>query len=53
VKGGSVLTTNVPANTLWGPPASQPLGRVTVPLTQETSYDEFVRGLRPYRKKKN
>jgi acetyltransferase-like isoleucine patch superfamily enzyme len=51
VKGGSVLTTNVPANTLWGPPASQPLGRVTVPLTQETSYDEFVRGLRPYRKK--
>jgi acetyltransferase-like isoleucine patch superfamily enzyme len=53
VKGGSVLTANVPANTLWGPPASQPLGRATVPLTPETSYNEFVRGLRPYRKINN
>jgi acetyltransferase-like isoleucine patch superfamily enzyme len=52
VKGGSVLSSNVPANTFWGPPASGPLGRVSVPLTPETSFDEFVRGLRPYRKNK-
>ncbi len=53
VRGGSVLTANVPAHTLWGPPTSGPLGRVTVPLTSETSYEEFVRGLRPHRKKSN
>jgi acetyltransferase-like isoleucine patch superfamily enzyme len=51
IKGGSVLTKNVPAHTLWGPPNSGPLGRVTVPLTPENSYEAFMRGLRPRRKK--
>jgi acetyltransferase-like isoleucine patch superfamily enzyme len=53
IKGGSVLTRDVPPHTLWGPPEPGPLGRVTVPLTPEHSYDEFVRGLRPFRKKEN
>ena len=52
IKGGSVVTSSVPPFMFWGPPASGPLGKVTVPLTQEHSYDQFVRGLRPIRKKK-
>lgn len=45
IRGGTVLTRNVPAHTFWGEPLSGPLGTVTVPLTAEHSYDEFVRGL--------
>lgn len=52
IKGGSVVTSNVPPFTFWGPPPSGPLGRVTVPLTPEHSYEEFVKGLRPIRTKK-
>lgn len=51
IKGGSVVTSNVPAFTFWGPPSSGPLGRVTVPLTREHEYEEFMRGLRPIRRK--
>ena len=51
VKGGSVVTRDVPAFTFWGPPAPGPLGRITVPLTHEHSHDDFIRGLRPVRKK--
>jgi acetyltransferase-like isoleucine patch superfamily enzyme len=46
IKGGTVLTRNVPPRTFWGEPPSGPLGRVTVPLTAEHSYEEFVRGLK-------
>lgn len=46
VKGGAVLTRNVPAQTLWGPAPSAQLGRVTVPLTAQHSYEEFVWGLK-------
>ncbi len=52
IKGGSVVTRNVPPNTLWGEPSAEPLAIVSVPLTPETSYDEFLRGLRPLHKKK-
>ena len=51
VKGGSVVTKNVPSFTFWGPPESGPLARVTIPLTPEHTYEEFVKGLRPIRKK--
>lgn len=51
VKGGSVLTRSVPSYTFWGSPDSGPLGRVTVPLTDEHTYDEFMRGLKPIRKR--
>ena len=52
IKAGTVVTRNVPAYTLWGTPAGEPLGRVTVPLTPEHNYAEFVRGLRPARCKR-
>jgi acetyltransferase-like isoleucine patch superfamily enzyme len=51
IKGGTVVTRDVPPFTFWGPPAAGPLGTVTVPLTHEHTYDEFVRGLKPIRKK--
>jgi acetyltransferase-like isoleucine patch superfamily enzyme len=47
IKAGTVVSRNVPGGTLWGVPAAEPLARVTVPLTSERSYDEFLRGLRP------
>lgn len=52
VKGGSVISRDVPPFMFWGPPPSGPLGRVTVPLTPEHTYDEFLRGLKPVRKKR-
>lgn len=52
VKGGSVITREVPASTFWGPPPSGPLAHATVPLTPEHTYEEFTRGLRPIRKPK-
>lgn len=51
VKGGSVLTRDVPPFTFWVPPDSGPIAKVTVPLTPEYFYAKFVRGLRPIRKK--
>jgi acetyltransferase-like isoleucine patch superfamily enzyme len=52
IRGGTVVTKDVPPFTFWGPPAAGPLGRVTVPLIREHGYEEFVRGLRPIRKKR-
>jgi acetyltransferase-like isoleucine patch superfamily enzyme len=52
VKAGSVITRDVPPFTFLGPPPPEPLGRATVPLTHHHEYYEFVRGLRPIRKKK-
>lgn len=46
IKGGSVLTRSVPPHTLWGPPPCAQLGRVTVPLTAQHSFEEFAWGLR-------
>ena len=52
IKGGAVITRDVPPFTFWGPPAAGPLARVTVPLTPDYSYEEFVQGLKPFRKKR-
>ncbi len=52
IKGGTVVTRNVPPKTLWGVPNAEPLAKVTVPITIEHSYEEFVKGLRPIRRKK-
>ena len=51
IKGGSVVTGNVPARTFWGAPPSGPLAQVTVSLTPDHSYQEFVSGLKPFPKK--
>ena len=52
IKGGTVITRNIPPDTMWGTPAAEPIAHVSVPLTTENTYDEFVKGLRPIRKKK-
>lgn len=48
VVAGSVLTRNVPAGVLYGPPAPAPLARITQPLTRdgEVDYRRFIFGLR-------
>ena len=51
VKGGTVLTSNVPPHTLWGYPNPGPLAKVSVTLTPEHTYEEFFVGLKPIRKK--
>ncbi len=54
IKGGTVVTRNVPPNTLWGIPDAGPIARVTIPLTNQYSYEKFINGLKPYRNlKKN
>jgi acetyltransferase-like isoleucine patch superfamily enzyme len=49
IQAGTVVSRDVPANTLWGLPKAGPLANVTVPLTHQHSYDTFIRGLRPIR----
>jgi acetyltransferase-like isoleucine patch superfamily enzyme len=51
IKAGTVVTRNVPPGTFWGEPAAEPLAHVTVPLTKQHNYDEFMQGLRPIRKR--
>jgi len=51
IKGGTVLTRNVPAHTFWGCPEGEPIAKATIPLTNAYSYDQFVKGLRPIRKR--
>ena len=46
IKAGTVVTRNVPARTFWGSPAAGPLGHVTVSLTSENGYGEFLRGMK-------
>ena len=49
VGAGSVVGNSVPPFTLCGCARIQALAKVTVPFTLETSYEEFVKGLRPFR----
>ncbi len=46
IKAGSVVSKSVPEYTFFGPPAAEVLGKVTVPLTPEHSYEQFITGLR-------
>ena len=47
IKAGTVVTRNVPPHAFWGSPPAGYLGEVTVPLTADHSYEEFLRGVRP------
>jgi acetyltransferase-like isoleucine patch superfamily enzyme len=47
VTAGSVIASDVPPGTLFGIEKAKPLARVTVPLTMDTRFDEFLGGLRP------
>jgi acetyltransferase-like isoleucine patch superfamily enzyme len=51
IRAGTVVSRNVAPGLLIGNAGVQPLAEVTVPLTPEHSYGEFVKGLRPLRKK--
>ena len=53
IRGGTVVSRNVPPHTFWGNESPGPLAKVSVPLTHEYSYEEFVQGLKPIRNKKN
>lgn len=48
VVAGSVVTRNVPAGVLYGPPAAEPLARITQPLTcdGQIQYQKFLFGLK-------
>ena len=50
IQAGTVVSRNVPPETVWGAPKSGPVARATVPLTPDFSYKEFIKGLRPLRK---
>jgi acetyltransferase-like isoleucine patch superfamily enzyme len=47
IKAGSVLTKNIPPRVFWGESRGRPLASVSVPLTPEYDFKEFVQGLRP------
>lgn len=49
IKAGTVVTRDVPPETLFGPPPAVALGRATVPLTSDHTYEQFLKGLRPAR----
>jgi len=49
VTASTVVSSDVPSHTLFGVPKGQPLAMVTVPLTMETSYEQFLDGLKPLR----
>jgi len=53
IAAGSVISADVPADTLIAGPRPKPVARVTVPLTMQTSYAEFVLGLRPWTQGQN
>ncbi len=48
ISAGSVVSNSVPSYTLCGPPRIKSFARITVPLTFETSYLDFIKGLRPF-----
>lgn len=47
IQAGTVVSRNVPPNTLWGAPKAGPVARVTTPLTSKYSFDRFKKGLKP------
>jgi len=47
VTAGSAISSDVPAGTLFGVEKARALALVTVPLTMESTYREFIGGLRP------
>jgi acetyltransferase-like isoleucine patch superfamily enzyme len=46
IKAGTVVSRSVPARTFWGSPSAEALGGVSVPLTPQHSYEEFIRGMK-------
>lgn len=51
IRAGTVVSRDVPPGVLYGTDDSRPLARVTTTLTPGHTYEEFVLGLNPLRKK--
>lgn len=52
IQAGTVVSRDVPSFTLWGTPKAGPLARVTVPCPHYHTSEEFIKGLRPFRRGK-
>lgn len=50
VSAYSVVSSDVPAQAFIGPPKPAILARATLPLTDDVPFEQFVRGLKPWRK---
>ena len=50
IKAGTVVNKNIPPYTFFGSSSPEALAKVTVPLTSEHTYEDFIAGLRPIRK---
>jgi acetyltransferase-like isoleucine patch superfamily enzyme len=49
IAASCVVSSDVPDHALVGQPKSSVMAKVTVPLTMETNYDDFLLGLRPWK----
>ena len=45
-----VVASDVPDHALLGQPKAKPLAEVTMPLTMQTNYEDFLLGLRPWKR---
>lgn len=53
IRGGTLVSRNVPARAFWGSPPADILAEATTPCTPDQyTYEDFLRGLRPFSKKK-
>jgi heptaprenylglycerol acetyltransferase len=43
----SSVTTDIPAFTFYSGEKAKPIAKVTIPFSPDTSYEQFIRGLRP------
>jgi acetyltransferase-like isoleucine patch superfamily enzyme len=46
IQAGTIVSRSVPPGTFWGSPPAGALAHVTVPLTSEHGYLEFLRGIK-------
>jgi len=51
IQAGTVVSRNVPPGVFFGHQPASILGEVGVPLTSEHSYQEFIKSLRPVRRR--
>ena len=51
IKAGTVVSKSVPPGCFFGPLPAGILAEARVPLTADHSYEEFVAGIRPHRKR--